>query len=156
MLSDAIKARIKEIWQNYPEEENRAPLLMAMHAAQDEYGWLSEETLEELAAYLGLEPIKVYEAATFYEMFNLERPGRHHIRVCTNISCWLCGSDEVVEHLHNRLGIGVGETTEDGRFSLTEVECLGACGGAPMFWIDRTYYEDLTPQKIDEILACLD
>lgn len=156
MLSDSIRQQIDGLRQNYPEGENRAPLVMALHAAQDEYGWLSEQTLEDVAEYLDLEPIKVYEAATFYDMFNREPVGRYNVKVCTNISCMLTGSDGVVDHLRNRLGLDFGETSEDGRFTLTEVECLGACGGAPVVWIGRTYYEDITPERIDAILDGLD
>jgi NADH-quinone oxidoreductase subunit E len=156
MLSESVRQQIDRLRQNYPEGENQAPLVMALHAAQDEYGWLSEQTLEDVAAYLDLEPIKVYEAATFYDMFNREPVGRYNVKVCTNISCMLTGSDGVVDHLRNRLGVDFGETTEDGRFTLTEVECLGACGGAPVVWIGRTYYEDITPERIDAILDGLD
>ena len=155
-LSQNVRSKIDEARAKYPPEENRAPLIFALHAAQDEYRWLDEPTLEAIAAYLDLEPIKVYEAATFYDMFNREPVGRYNVKVCTNISCMLTGSDGVVDHLRNRLGLDFGETSEDGRFTLTEVECLGACGGAPVVWIGRTYYEDITPERIDAILDGLD
>jgi NADH-quinone oxidoreductase subunit E len=98
----------------------------------------------------------VYEVATFYSMYELKPVGKHKICVCTNISCMLRGSDEVVEHLRKKLGIGLGETTPDKKFTLKEVECLGACANAPMFQIGREYHEDLTPEKIDDILAGLE
>mgnify|MGYP000220399724 CR=1 FL=1 len=155
-LPESVCRKIDEVRKNYPPEENRAPLVFALHYAQDELGWVSEDTLESIAAYLDLEPIKVYEAATFYDMFNREPVGRHQIKVCTNISCMLCGSDGILDHLRARLGVDFGETTADGRFTLTEVECLGACGGAPVVWIGRTFYEDVTPERLDGILDSLD
>jgi len=155
-LSQTVRNKIDEARAKYPPEENRAPLIFALHAAQDEYRWLDEPTLEAIADYLDLEPIKVYEAATFYDMFNRSPVGQHNVKVCTNLSCMLCGSDEITDHLRGKLGIDIGETTEDGRFTLTEVECLGACGGAPVIWIGKDYYEDITPQRVDEILASLD
>ena len=155
-LSETVRSKIDEARTKYPAEQPRAALIWALHAAQDEYGWLDEATLESIAAYLDLEPIKVYEAATFYDMFNREPVGRHQIKVCTNISCMLTGSDDVTARLRDRLGIDFGETTGDGRFTLTEVECLGACGGAPVIWIGRDYYENVTPERLDEILAGLD
>jgi NADH-quinone oxidoreductase subunit E len=101
-------------------------------------------------------PIAVYEVATFYSMYDLEPVGRHKVCVCTNISCLLNGSDHIVEHLERKLGIKLGETTADGRITLKEVECLGACAGAPMMQVDKTYHEHLTPAKVDEILKDLD
>jgi len=98
----------------------------------------------------------VYEVASFYSMYDLQPVGKHKISVCTNISCMLCGSERVVKHLESKLGIRLGQTTPDGRITLKEVECLAACGGAPMFQIGKTYYENLTPQRIDEILGQLD
>lgn len=155
-LPEPVTRRIDQARTRYPDNEPRAAVIEALHAAQDELGWLDQPTLDAVADYLGLEPIKVYEAATFYDMFNREPVGRHHIRVCTNISCWLCESDAVTDRLRERLGIDFGETTADGRFTLTEVECLGACGGAPVIWIGRTYYENATPERVDEILDSLD
>lgn len=155
-LPERITRRIDQARARYPADQPRAALIDALHAAQDEFGWLDQATLDAVAEYLGLEPIKVYEAATFYDMFNREPVGRHHVRVCTNISCWLCDSDRILDHLRERLGIDLGETTKDGRFTLAEVECLGACGGAPVVWIGRTYYENITPERMDEILDGLD
>ena len=119
-------------------------------------GYLTTELMDAIADYLELPPIAVYEVATFYSMYEHEPVGRHKICICTNISCMLCGSDEVVAHLQKRLGIKLGETTADGRFTLKEVECLGACVDAPMFQIDRKYYAKLTPEVIDQILDQLD
>ena len=155
-LPESVTRKIDEARKNYPAEENRAALIWALHAAQDELRWLDEPTLEAIAAYMDLEPIKVYECATFYDMFNRSPVGKYNVKVCTNISCWLCDSDGVVSHLREKLGIDFGETTDDGRFTLTEVECLGACGGAPVIWIGKEYYEDITPQRVDEILDSLE
>ena len=108
--------------------------------------------MDALAVYLDMPAISVYEVATFYSMYELEPVGENKISVCTNISCQLCGSDEIVEHLKTRLGIGFGETTEDGKVTLKEVECLGACCGAPMLQLNRDYHENLTADKIDNLL----
>lgn len=145
-------------WVNkYPAEQKQSAVMAALRIAQEQNGgWLSNELIEAVADYLQMEPIAVYEVATFYSMYELSPVGRHKINVCTNISCMLRGSDEVVSHLENRLGIKLGETTEDGRITLKEVECLGACVNAPMFSIDKTYYENLTPETIDRILESLD
>ena len=111
--------------------------------------------MDYVAELLGMRPIQVYEVASFYSMYDLKPIGKHKVSVCTNISCMLCGSDAIVKHLELRLGVKLGETTPDKKFTLKEVECLAACGGAPMFQIGKTYYENLTPQKVDEILASL-
>ena len=105
---------------------------------------------------LGMPKIAVYEVATFYSMYELKPIGKHKVSVCTNISCMLCGCDEIVKHLQSKLKIKLGETTPDGRFTLKSVECLAACAGAPMMQIGRDYYENLTPQKVDDILASLE
>lgn len=131
--------------------------MSALRITQDQNGgWLTEELMDAIAEYLQLDPIAVYEVATFYSMYELKPVGKHKICVCTNISCQLCGSDDVVAHLKRRLRIGFGETTIDGRFSLKEVECLGACSGAPMLQVGKDYYENLTPDKLDELLEKLD
>ncbi len=156
MLSAASIEQIDRELAKYPPDQRASAVLRALHIAQEEHGWLSVPTMDFVADYLGMRPIQVYEVATFYTMYDLKPVGKHKISVCTNISCMLCGSDEVVTHLQNKLGIKMGETTPDGRFTLKEVECLAACGGAPMFQIGKTYYEHLTPQKIDQILAGLD
>ena len=119
-------------------------------------GWLNEELMDKVAAYLDMPPIAVYEVVSFYSMYELKPVKRHKIYVCTNVSCMICGSGQVVEHLEKKLGVGLGGTTADGRFTLKEVECLGACGGAPMMQIGHKYYENLTPELIDSILAELE
>lgn len=112
--------------------------------------------MDAIAEYLDMRPIAVYEVATFYSMYELEPVGKHKICVCTNISCMLLGSDTVVDHLSDKLGINLGETTTDGRFTLKEVECLGACVNAPVIQIGDKYYENLTEEKIDQVLEGLD
>jgi NADH-quinone oxidoreductase subunit E len=154
MLSEEIVTKIQKEIKKYPTP--RAVVKSALRYAQDERGWVDESVVRDVAETLGLEPIQVMEVATFYDLFYTEPVGKHQLRVCTNVSCMLCGSDEVMEHLKNRLGIRHGETTGDGRFTLFEVECLGACGGAPMMMVGNRYYENLDPQRIDQILAELE
>ncbi len=157
LLSDASRADIDRWVAKYPPEQKQSAVMAGLRIAQEQNGgWLTNDLIEAVAAYLEMEPIAAYEVASFYSMYELSPVGRHKINICTNISCMLCGSDEVVEHLENRLGIKLGETTEDGRFTLKEVECLGACVNAPMFSIDKSYFENLTPEKIDKILDSLD
>jgi NADH-quinone oxidoreductase subunit E len=156
MLSKESLARIDREIAKYPPDRRQSAVLAALTAAQDEHGWLSEPLMDYVAELLGMRPIQVYEVATFYSMYELKPVARHKISVCTNVACMLCGSDEIVAHLKRKLGIGFGETTADGRFTLKEVECLAACGGAPMFMVDKTYYENLTPGRVDEILDKLD
>ena len=139
----------------YPADRRQSALLAALRIAQDEHNWLSDELIEYVAEVIQVPPVRAYEVATFYSMYELKPVGRHKICVCTNISCMLRGSDEIVDHLQGKLGIAFGETTEDGKFTLKEVECLAACAGAPMMQIGRDYYENLSPQSIDEILEGL-
>ena len=156
-ISPEVYGAIDRWVANFPPERKQSAVIPALHIVQDANGgWLSKELMDEVAAYLEMEPISVYEVATFYSMYSLKPIGRHKISVCTNISCMLRGSDEIVAHLEARLGVRLGQTTADGKFTLKEVECLAACGGAPMFQIGKDYHENLTPEKIDEILANLD
>ena len=156
-LSESARRHIDKWLAQYPREWKQAAVIAALKVVQDENGgWLTTPLMDAVARYLDMPPIAVYEVATFYTMFNLEPVGRRVINVCTNISCMLCGSDAIVEHLERRLGIKMGQTTPDGRFTLKEAECLAACAGAPMFMIGDDYYENLTPQKIDELLDSLE
>lgn len=125
-------------------------------AQEQNGGWLSNELIEAVADYLEMPNIAAYEVATFYSMYEREAVGRHKLCLCTNISCMLRGSDELVNHLQQRLGIKLGETTADGRITLKEVECLGACVNAPVAQLGRDYYENLTPDALDRILDQLD
>lgn len=152
-----IRAEIDRWIAKYPAEWRQSAVMAALRIVQDANGgWLSTELMDQVASYLEMPPIAVYEVATFYSMYELKPVGRHKICVCTNVSCMINNADRIVEHLHERLGIGLGETTEDGRFTLKEVECLGACGGAPMLQIGKQYYENLTPEIIDSILDGLE
>src|SRR3990167_9628104 len=131
----------------------RAAILPVLWLAQEQFGWISPEVMEYVGNLLDLPPVKVYEVVTFYTMFNQKPVGKYHFQVCRTLSCELCGKEEIVEHLKKRLGIKVGETTPDGRFTLSEVECLGSCGTAPMMQVsNQDYHENLTIEKIDQIL----
>ncbi len=153
-LSEHVREEIDRWVAKFPEGRRRSAVLAALHAVQHENeGWLSRELMDAVAEYLDLEPIKVYEVATFYSMFQTKHVGRHSISVCTNISCMLRGSDEIVEHIEKKLGVKTGESTPDGKFYLKqEEECLAACCGAPMMMVDHVYYENLTPEIVDQVL----
>ena len=155
MLSKDSLAKIDREIAKYPEDRKSSAVMAALRIAQEEHGWLSEPLMDYVAGILDMRPIEVYEVGTFYSMYDLTPVGTHKISVCTNISCMLRGSDQVVKHLQQRLGINLGETTADGRFTLKEVECLAACAGAPMLQIGRQYFENLTPERIDAILEGL-
>jgi len=153
MLSEAAVKEIEEIAKRYPVR--RSAVMPALYVVQREYGYITEEGMKEVAQILGLRPVQVYEIATFYTMYNKKPVGKYHIQVCTNVSCSLLGAEHIVDYLSRKLGIKVKETTPDRKFTLSTVECLGSCGTAPMMQINDTYYEDLTEQKIDEILNSL-
>jgi len=154
VLSSHLREEIDHWLEKFPPDRKRSAVLAALRAAQHENdGYLTRELMDSIAAYLQLPPIQVYEVATFYSMFETKPVGRHHISVCTNISCMLCGGEDMLAHVEKRLGIKVGESTTDGRFFLKkEEECLAACNNAPMMMVDHVYYENLTPDKIDSIL----
>ena len=157
MLSQESIAKIEYELTKYPADRRQAAVMSALRIAQAEKGWLSNETIAWVADYLGIPAIAAMEVATFYNMYELEPVGRHKITVCTNISCMLRDSDAIVDHLKQRLGIGFNETTPDGKFTLKEGECMGTCGGAPLFHINNTRMcEFLTPDKVDDILKELD
>lgn len=154
LISDETKDQIDRWLEKYPSNQKRSGVLHALRLVQEENnGWLTNDLMDAVAEYLGLPPIAVYEVATFYSMYDLKPVGRNKVKVCTSISCMLRGSDKIISHLRNRLGVNMGETTPDGIFTLKEVECLAACGNAPALQInDKNYYEDITPEKIDIIL----
>lgn len=157
LFTAPIRADIDKWVAKYPPEWKQSAVMSALRIVQDANGgWLSTESMNDVAAYLDMPPIAVYEVATFYSMYELKPVGRHKICVCTNICCMICDSDNIVQHLESTLGIKLGETTEDGRVTLKEVECLGACGGAPMMQIGEQYYENLTPDIVDSILDGLE
>ena len=146
--------KVKEIIARYPEGKQKSALIPVLHLAQEAFGgWLSAETMDYVATLLQLEPIEVYEVATFYSMFNLKPVGTYLFEVCQTGPCMVSGSDQIIDYIKNKLGIGVGETTADGLFTLKTVECLGACGYAPMMQLGKHYREHLTPAKVDEIIS---
>ncbi len=153
-LSEHVCEEIDRWVKKFPPERKRSAVLSALHAVQHENnGFLTTDLMDAVAAYLGLAPIHVYEVASFYSMFETKPVGRHHVSVCTNISCMLRGAQEVVDRVENKLGIKTGESTPDGRIYLKrEEECLAACTGAPMMMVDHVYHENLTPESIDKIL----
>lgn len=154
ILSHSAKTAIDKWLTKFPSNQRQSAVLYALTFVQEENGgFLTESLMDCVAAYLGMPKIAVYEVATFYSLFDLKPVGKHKICVCTNISCMLLGSDDIVAHLKQRLGIEFGETTIDGKFTLKEVECLAACGGAPAMQIGNQYYEHLTPERIDQILT---
>lgn len=156
MLSLESIAKIDRELTKYPADRRQAAVMSALRIVQTEQGWLSQESISDVAIYLGIPEIAALEVATFYNMYELEPVGKYKITVCTNISCMLRDSDAIVEQLNKKLGIGFNETTADGKFTLKEGECMGCCGGAPLFHINNTTMcEHLTPEKVDEILEGL-
>ncbi len=144
-----------DLWiKKYPEERKRPPIIAALKVVQEHNGnYLTEETMQAVAEYLDVPDVAVYEVATFYSMFHLDKVGRYVISVCNNISCSLRGADKVIEQLQSRLNIRAGETSDDGLYTIKTVECMAACAGAPMLEVNKTYYENLTEEKIDKILS---
>jgi len=153
-LSAAVRDEIDRWLAKFPPDRKRSAVISALHAAQHENdGYLTPDLMDAVAAYLGLAPIQVYEVATFYSMFETKPVGRHHVSICTNISCMLRGSQEIVDMIEKKLGIKTGESTADGRIYLKrEEECLAACTGAPMMMVDHVFHEHLTSESIDKIL----
>ena len=158
VLSAETRAHIDHWLTKFPADKKRSAVLQGLHAAQEQNGgWLSDEIIAGVAKYLGLPPVWAYEVATFYSMFDLQPVGRHKVAICTNISCWLNGGEDIVRHCESKLGIRHGESTPDGRIFLkVEEECLAACAGAPMMVVDGHYQEKLTPAKVDELLDGLE
>lgn len=157
LISSESKADIDNWVAKYPAEQKQSAVMAALRIVQDQNsGYLTDELIEAVAEYLEMPPIAVHEVATFYSMYERKPVGKVKICVCTNISCMLCGSDGVVEHLENKLGIKLGETTGDGMFTLKEVECLGACVNAPVMQIGNEYHEHLTKEKIDKLIESMD
>tara|TARA_R110002049_G_scaffold22388_17_gene80243 strand:+ start:3199 stop:3690 length:492 start_codon:yes stop_codon:yes gene_type:complete len=153
-LSAHVKDEIEHWKARFPEDRSRSAIIGALHAVQHENeGYLTAELMNAVADYLDLPTIQVYEVATFYSMFQTKPVGRHNVAICTNVSCMLRGAEKVVEHVENKLGIKLGESTPDGRIYLKrEEECLAACCGAPMMMVDHKYHENLTTEKVDSIL----
>jgi NADH-quinone oxidoreductase subunit E len=158
LLSDHVRGEIDHWIARFPEGRHRSAVIGALHAVQHENdGYLSAELMNEVAEYLDLPTIQVYEVATFYSMFQTKPVGRHNVAICTNISCMLRGADDIVSHVEGKLGVKLGESTADGRVYLKrEEECLAACCGAPMMMVDHVYHENLTNDEVDKILDGLD
>ncbi len=153
-LSPESLKRIDQAIAKYPADQKQSAVMAALTVAQDEKGWLSSETMEFVAHYLGMPPVAVFEVATFYNMYDLAPVGRHKICLCTNLPCALSGAEDAAEHLKRRLGIGFGETTPDGRVTLEQGECFGACGDAPVMLLnDKKMASFMTPEAIDKLLS---
>lgn len=155
-FSDETFALVQRIIKRYPAGKQKSALLPLLHLAQAEFdGWLSIPVMDYVASLLSIQPIEVYEVATFYSMYNLNPVGKCLLEVCHTGPCWLRGADDIIHHLEKKLGIKKGETTSDGMFTLKTVECLGSCGTAPMLQCGAEYYEDLTLDKVDTLLEKL-
>jgi len=154
VLSAETLKKIEEVRKKYPT--SRSAVLPSLYLIQEEHGYVTKEGMAEVARLLSIPPVQVYESATFYTMYNKKPVGKHHIQVCTNLSCSLLGAEHIVKYISGKIGVASGETTDDGKFTLSTVECLGSCGTAPMMQIGDDYHEDLTEEKIDKILDSLD
>ncbi len=156
MLSLESIAKIDYELTKYPADKRLAAVMSALRIVQTERGWLSTDSISEIAEYLGVPDIAVLEVASFYTMYDLQPVGQYKITICTNISCMLRDSDSIVQHLQAKLGVGFNEVTADGKFCLKEGECMGACGGAPLLAVNNhTMHEFLTTEKVDAILEAL-
>ena len=152
-FSDEKLKEVQRIISFYPEGKQKSAVIPVLHLAQKEFGgWLSVETMDYVASLLKILPIEVYEVATFYSMYNLKPVGKYIFEVCQTGPCMLNGSDKIIDYIKQKLGINIGETTADGMFSLKTVECLGACGYAPMMQMGKNYREHLTKEKVDSII----
>lgn len=144
--------KVQQIIARYPEGKQKSALLPVLHLAQEEFGWLSPESMDYVASLLGLDPIEVYEVATFYSMYHLKPVGKYVFEVCQTGPCMIKGSDDIIEYIKEKLDINPGETSADGLFTIKPVECLGACGYAPMMQMGKTYREHLTKERVDAII----
>ena len=152
-FNDTSLTKAKAIMARYPDGKQKSALLPVLHLAQTEFdGWLDVPVMDYVASLLNIEPIEVYEVASFYSMFNLKPVGKYVFEVCQTGPCMLNGSDNIIDYIKEKLNIGVGETTTDGMFTLKTVECLGACGYAPMMQLGKHYREHLTKEKVDQII----
>lgn len=154
-FAPAVETEIEKHLAKYPAERIRSAIIPILFVVQRERGYIDTPGAAYVAHRLGLEIVDVWETATFYSMFNLKPIGRHHIQICKTLSCKIMGEPEITDRICSKLGIAPGETTPDGKFTVSMVECLGSCGTAPMFQIGFDYYEDLTPEKVDQILESL-
>jgi NADH-quinone oxidoreductase subunit E len=157
MLSQQVQTSIDKELKKYPADQKQSAVMSALRFVQDEKSWISGDDMTDVAAYLGMPQMAVYEIATFYHMYNLKPMGKHTLTVCTNLSCQLMGVNETLDYLKSKLGIGLGEVTADGKIGLREAECMGACVEAPLLLVNnKRMCSRLTPEKIDQILAGLD
>ena len=158
LLNEGTRATIDHWAAKFPPDKKRSALIQALLAAQDQNGgWVSKDMVEAVADYLGLPPVWAFEVASFYSMIDQKPVGKHKVNICTNISCWLNGAEDLVSHVENKLGVKLGETTADDRITLVvEEECLAGCCGAPMMVVDGHYHENLDKDKVDKILDGLD
>lgn len=154
IIDQDIKNKMDKLREHLPTEQSL--LLPLLHAMQAKEGWISTEAMKEAAAYLNLQPARVQEVVSFYTMYNRKPVGKKHVQVCTNVACFLRGADKLVEGLERRLGIHCGQTTKDGKYTLTEVECLAACGTAPVMQVNDDYYENLDATTVNQIMDKLD
>lgn len=153
MFTEENLKKLEELKKKYPDTKSLT--LPTLWLAQEQFGWISEELMRYIADLLQVSFSHVYSVASFYTMYNKKPIGKYHIQVCTNISCQLLGAENLVNHICKKLNVQLGNTTSDGKFTIVEVECLGACGGAPAMQINDDYYENLTPEKVDNILSKL-
>lgn len=152
-FTDTQLKEFNRLVARYPEGKQKSALLPVLHLAQDSFGgWLSSETMDYVAELLSIKPIEVYEVATFYSMYNLKPVGKYMFEVCQTGPCMVSGSDDIIDYIKQKLNISVGETTADGMFTLKTVECLGACGYAPMMQLGKYYREHLTKERVDAII----
>lgn len=154
ILSQKFYDRMAKLEPRYPKKV--ALLLPALHAAQEETSWLSPDVMEEIGAYIGIHPAQVREVASFYTMYNLKPVGKYHLKICTNVACCLRGAEKLVEHCEEKFGVRCGDTTPDRKFTIMEEECLGACGTAPAMMLNDDYHENLTVEKLDQIISKLE
>ncbi len=157
MLSNQIQEQINRELKKYPADQKQSAVMAALRFVQDEKGWIADGDMADVADYLGMPHVAVYEVATFYHMYNLKPMGKYTLTVCTNLSCQLMGANETLDYLRQKLGIGLNEVTADGKFSLREAECMGACVEGPLLTVNnRRLCSRLTSDKIDQILAEFD
>lgn len=152
-FSDAARAEFERLLSRYPDKE--AVILPALHLAQREFGYVSDEAIVYIAGLLGVSPARINGVATFYTMYNRKPVGKYHVQICRNIACSLLGAEHLIEHVSRKLGVKPGETTPDGKFTLSLVECLGSCGTAPVMQVNDDYHENLTEASIDAVLDAL-
>ena len=156
LLSKSAYEKIDHWVVKFPNDKKKSAVLMALRIAQDEHSFLNEKLMDEIALYLGISELEVYEVASFYSMYRFSKVGKFHLELCSSISCKLCGVEELVDYLTKKLNIKLGETTADGLFTVSYTECLAACCGAPAMLVNhKDFYEDLTPTRLDQIISKL-